>query len=68
MSLMNKIYESLRVRYPSIYYELQKNDSFVLSNKFKSCSIEKIKIILKHSEDIENILIQVHYQKIKTIK
>ncbi|MCG3566569.1 MAG: hypothetical protein Q8837_01485 [Sweet potato little leaf phytoplasma] len=65
---MNKIYESLRVRYPSIYYELQKNDSFVLSNKFKSCSIEKIKIILKHSEDIENILIQVHYQKIKTIK
>ncbi|MDV3194932.1 MAG: hypothetical protein Q8881_01560 [Sweet potato little leaf phytoplasma] len=65
MSLMNKIYESLRVRYPSIYYELQKNDSFVLSNKFKSCSIEKIKIILKHSEDIENILIQVHYQKNK---
>ncbi|MDV3201138.1 MAG: hypothetical protein Q8877_03000 [Sweet potato little leaf phytoplasma] len=31
---MNKIYERLRVRYPSIYYELQKNDSFVLSNKF----------------------------------
>ncbi|MDO8057424.1 hypothetical protein [Candidatus Phytoplasma gossypii] len=59
-TLMNKIYESIRVRYPSIYYELQKIDSFVLSNKFNSCSIEKIKIISKHLEDIENILIQVH--------
>ncbi|MDO8054196.1 hypothetical protein OC707_01890 ['Opuntia sp.' phytoplasma] len=64
-TLMNKIYESIRVRYPSIYYELQKIDNFVLSNKFKSCSIEKIKIILKHLEDIENILIQVHCQKNK---
>ncbi|MDV3166439.1 MAG: hypothetical protein Q8807_02025 ['Waltheria sp.' little leaf phytoplasma] len=67
-TLMNKIYENIRVRYPSIYYELQKIDSFVLSNKFKSCSIEKIKTILKHLEDIENILIQVHFQKNKNNK
>ncbi|QLL36899.1 MAG: hypothetical protein RCH30_2900 [Candidatus Phytoplasma australasiaticum] len=64
-TLMNKIYESIRVRYPSIYYEVQKIDSFVLSNKFKSCSLERIKTILKHLEDIENILIQVHCQKNK---
>ncbi|MDO8059368.1 hypothetical protein OC683_01940 ['Crotalaria aegyptiaca' phytoplasma] len=60
--LMNEIYEIIRISYPSIYYELQKIDSFVLSNKFKLCSIERIKTILKHLEDIEDILIQVHYQ------
>nr|QOX89319.1 hypothetical protein H7685_02430 ['Parthenium hysterophorus' phyllody phytoplasma] len=64
---MNKIYESLRVRYPSIYYELQKMIVLYYLTSLNHVLL-KNKIILKHSEDIENILIQVHYQKNKTIK
>ncbi|MDV3138690.1 MAG: hypothetical protein Q8875_00745 [Pigeon pea little leaf phytoplasma] len=63
--LMHKIHESIGIRYPSIYYELQKIDNFVLSNKFKLCSMKRIQTILKHLEDIENILIQVHFQNNK---
>ncbi|MDV3157533.1 MAG: hypothetical protein Q8760_02295 [Candidatus Phytoplasma australasiaticum] len=59
---MSRIYKNIQVRYPSIYYELQKIDLFLLSDNFKSCSFKKIKIILKHLEDIENILIQVHFK------